>query len=79
LRYAKLAKIFIGSKQFADFFLKALQLLKNFATQDNKIFKQAVPVGAPRIYPGKPTINAVEMNRNVPNAGKNIIFTPNMS
>jgi len=43
---------------------------KIFATQDSKIFMQAVPVGAPIRMPEKPTVDAVEIEQKCPKCGE---------
>lgn len=54
---------------------------KIFATQENKIFRQAVPAGAPIKIPQKPNIDVVEIEQKCPKCGKiyKIFakFTPN--
>lgn len=43
---------------------------KIFATQDNKIFRQAVPVGTPIRIPEKPTVDVAEIEQKCPKCGK---------
>lgn len=43
---------------------------KIFATQENKIFRQAVPAGAPIKIPQKPNIDVVEIEQKCPKCGK---------
>ncbi|MBI5808645.1 MAG: ATP-dependent Clp protease proteolytic subunit [Ignavibacteriales bacterium] len=43
---------------------------KIFATQENKIFRQAVPVGSPIIVPQKPNIDLVEIEQKCPQCGR---------
>jgi len=43
---------------------------KIFATQDNKIFRQAVPVGAPIRIPEKPTVDVAEIEQKCPKCGE---------
>lgn len=42
---------------------------KIFATQDNKIFRQAVPVGAPIRIPEKPRVDVAEIEQKCPKCG----------
>lgn len=67
---AKLAENIYRIQTVCRLLFESTSTFKIFATQDNKIFKQAVPVGAPRILPGKPTINAVEIEQECPKCGK---------
>lgn len=67
---AKLAENIYRIQTVCRLLFESTSTFKIFATQDNKIFKQAVPVGAPRILPGKPTINAVEIEQKCPKCGK---------
>ncbi len=43
---------------------------KIFATQDNKIFRQAVPVGTPIRIPEKPTVDIAEIEQKCPKCGE---------
>src|SRR3972149_2969818 len=43
---------------------------KIFATQDNKIFRQAVPIGAPIRIPEKPTVDIAEIEQKCPKCGE---------
>jgi len=43
---------------------------KIFATHDNKIFRQAVPVGTPIRIPEKPAVDVVEIKQKCPKCGE---------
>jgi hypothetical protein len=49
---------------------EATTSFKIFATQESKIFMQAVPVGAPIRMPEKPTVDAVEIEQKCPKCGE---------
>jgi hypothetical protein len=67
----KLAVIVYRIQTVCRLLFETTTAFKIFATQDNKIFRQAVPVGAPIRMPEKPTVDVAEIEQKCPKCGKN--------
>jgi len=66
----KLAVIVYRIQTVCRLLFETTTAFKIFATQDNKIFRQAVPVGAPIRMPEKPTVDVAEIEQKCPKCGK---------
>src|SRR3989304_6286845 len=66
----KLAEIVYRIQTVCRLLFDTTTSFKIFATQDNKIFRQAVPVGAPIRIPEKPTVDIAEIEQKCPKCGE---------
>ncbi len=66
----KLAEIVYRIQTVCRLLFDTTSSFKIFATQDNKIFRQAVPVGAPIRIPEKPTVDIAEIEQKCPKCGE---------
>lgn len=66
----KLAEIVYRIQTVCKLLFDTTAVFKIFATQDNKIFRQAVPVGAPIRMPEKPTVDVAEIEQKCPKCGE---------
>ncbi len=66
----KLAEIVYRIQTVCRLLFESTTSFKIFATQDNKIFRQAVSVGAPIRVPEKPTGDVVEIEQKCPKCGE---------
>jgi hypothetical protein len=66
----KLANIVYRIQTVCKMLFESTTTFKIFATQDNKIFRQAVPVGAPIRIPKMQVPDAVEIEQKCPKCGK---------
>ncbi|HHT9124056.1 MAG TPA: SDH family Clp fold serine proteinase [Candidatus Wunengus sp. YC63] len=66
----KLAEIVYRIQTVCRLLFDTTSFFKIFATQDNKIFRQAVPVGAPIRIPEKPTVDIAEIEQKCPKCGE---------
>lgn len=66
----KLAEIVYRIQTVCRLLFESTTTFKIFATQDNKIFRQAVPVGAPIRIPKMQTPDAVEIEQKCPKCGE---------
>lgn len=66
----KLAEIVYRIQTVCRLLFDTTTSFKIFATQDNKIFRQAVPVGAPIRIPEKSTADVVEIEQKCPKCGE---------
>jgi hypothetical protein len=66
----KLADIVYRIQTVCRLLFENTTTFKIFATQDNKIFRQAVSVGAPIRIPEKPTADVVEIKQKCPKCGE---------
>jgi hypothetical protein len=77
----KLSDIIYRIQTICKLLFETSTIFKIFATQENKIFRQAVPAGASINIPQKPNIDVVQIEQKCPNCGKiyKIFakFTPN--
>lgn len=65
----KLAEIVYKIQTICRLLFETTTSFKIFATQDNKIFRQAVPVGSPIKIPEKPKVDVVEIEQKCPKCG----------
>lgn len=66
----KLAEIVYRIQMVCRLLFENTACFKILATQDNKIFRQAVPMGAPIRVPEKPRIDVVEIEQKCPKCGE---------
>jgi len=66
----KLAEIVYRIQTVCRLLFDTTTSFKIFATQDNKIFRQAVPIGAPIRIPEKPTVDIAEIEQKCPKCGE---------
>ena len=66
----KLAEIVYRIQTVCRLLFETTTSFKIFATQDNKIFRQAVPVGAPIRLPEAPRVDVVEIEQKCPKYGE---------
>jgi len=66
----KLAEIVYRIQTVCRLLFETTTSFKIFATQDNKIFRQAVPVGAPIRVPEMPRVDVVEIEQKCPKCGE---------
>lgn len=66
----KLSDIVYRIQTVCKLLFETTTTFKIFATQDNKIFRHAVPVGSPIMLPQKPNIDVVEIEQKCPQCGK---------
>lgn len=66
----KLAEIVYRIQTVCRLLFETTTSFKIFATQDNKIFRQAVPAGAPIRIPEKPTVDVAEIEQKCPKCGE---------
>jgi len=66
----KLAEIVYRIQTVCRLLFETTTSFKIFATQDNKIFRQAVPVGAPIRLPEAPRVDVVEIEQKCPKCGE---------
>lgn len=77
----KLAEIVYRIQTVCRLLFENTSSFKIFATQENKIFRQAVPVGAPIRMPEKPLPDVAEIEQKCPKCGESFRiyakFVPN--
>ena len=66
----KLAEIVYRIQTVCRLLFENTTAFKIFATHDNKIFRQAVPVGTPIRIPEKPAVDVVEIKQKCPKCGE---------
>ncbi len=66
----KLANIVYRIQTVCRLLFETTTSFKIFATKDNKIFRQAVPVGAPIRIPKKPKVDVIEITQKCPKCGE---------
>ncbi len=66
----KLAEIVYRIQTVCRIIFDTTTTFKVFATEDSKIFRQAVPVGAPMVVPQKSSVDVVQIEQKCPKCGE---------